>query len=193
VKELALMVEPTRKSQGGEDRALSPWTAREARRAADLWKTGLTAAEIACVLGKSRNAVLGKIARLGLSRSGRTARGPDTTGGSWSRATAPVPRHRRFAWSREHQARLVRHWKDGLATDEIAARLGCSETLVVERAAAAGLASVEAPERHSSPRWFARNDARFRAAMQWAVDQGLVTLPRPVAGSAPRREQAHGG
>lgn len=187
------MVESTRQSPGSAHRALSPWTARETRRAADLWKTGLTAAEIACVLGKSRNAVLGKIARMGLSRSGRAARGPDTAGGRWSRATAPVPRHRRFAWSREHQARLVRHWKDGLATDEIAARLGCSETLVVERAAAAGLASVEAPERHSSPRWFARNDARFRAAMQWAVDQGLVTLPRPVAGSAPRREQAHGG
>jgi hypothetical protein len=153
----------------------------------------MTAAEIACVLGKSRNAVLGKIGRLGLSRSGRTARGPETTGGRRSRATAAVPRHRRFAWSREHQARLVRHWKDGLATDEIAARLGCSETLVVERAAAAGLVSVEAPERHSSPRWFARNDARFRAAMQWAVDQGLVTLPRPAAESAASKEQAHGG
>jgi hypothetical protein len=186
VKELALMVEPTERFPGN-------WTTRETRRAADLWKTGLTAAEIGCVLGKSRNAVLGKITRLGLSRSGRTARGPQSTGGCWSGVTAPALRHRRFAWSREHQARLVRHWKDGLATDEIAARLRCSEAFVVERAAAAGLVSVEAPERHSSPRWFARNDARFRAAMEWAVDQGLVTLPRPVAGSAPRREQHHGG
>ena len=180
------MVEPTGRFPGN-------WTTRETRRAADLWKTGMTAAEIACVLGKSRNAVLGKIGRLGLSRSGRTARGPRATGGCGCRAPAPVPRHRRFAWSREHQTRLVRHWKEGLASDEIAARLGCSEALVVERAAAAGLASVEPPERLASPRWFARNDARFRAAMQWAVDQGLVTLPRPLAESASCRKQAHGG
>jgi hypothetical protein len=186
------MVEPTRQSPGNETRALSPWTDRETRRAADLWKTGLTAAEIGCVLGKSRNAVLGKIARLGLSRSGSTARGPQSTGGC-NRATAPVPRHRRFAWSREHQTRLARHWREGLASDEIAALLGCSETLVVERAAAAGLVTVEAPARYSSPRWFARNDARFRAAMEWAVDRGLVTLPRPVAGSVPRRERHNGG
>jgi hypothetical protein len=185
------MVEPTRRSTREATLTVSSWTPREERRAADLWKTGLTATEIACVLGKSRNAVLGKIARLGLSRSGRTPR-PASATGRGSRATPSVPRHRRFAWSREHQARLARHWKEGLATDEIAARLGCSEALVVERAAAAGLASLEAPERHSSQRWFARNDARFRAAMQWAIDQGLVTLPRPMPGSAPRGKHRHG-
>jgi hypothetical protein len=57
--------------------------------------------------------------------------------------------------------------------------------LVIERATFAGLAPVEAPERHSSPRWFATNDARFRIAMQWAIDHGLVSLPSDGAGTSP--------
>lgn len=190
------MVESTRQSAGDRP-GPTPWTAPETRRVKDLWAAGMTAADIARALGKSRNAVLGKIGRLGLSRNGVSIRRPEGRGPA-KRAALPAPRPRRFAWSRDHQHRLVGLWKEGLAADEIAARLGCTEALVVERATAAGLATVEAPERHSSPRWFARNDARFRAAMQAALDRGLIALPveradgRPATGDSPRRRSARG-
>lgn len=50
--------------------AKTTWTDEEHRTLMDMWRAGHTAAEIAKVLGKSRNAVLGRTYRNGISRNG---------------------------------------------------------------------------------------------------------------------------
>lgn len=44
------------------------WSSSQDTRLAHLWAEGMTAAEIAERLGKSRNAILGRIRRLNLNR-----------------------------------------------------------------------------------------------------------------------------
>lgn len=49
---------------------MNDWTERECQKLTELWNLNLTAAQIAAVMGKSRNAVLGKRNRLGLAERG---------------------------------------------------------------------------------------------------------------------------
>lgn len=46
--------------------AVGPWTEEETNRAADMWRQGITAKEIAKVVGRTPNAVIGRMHRLGL-------------------------------------------------------------------------------------------------------------------------------
>lgn len=65
--------------------AISSWTDDRTQTLIDLWRVGRSAAEIARALtGVSRNAVLGKLYRLGLSRPRPAAKPGD-------RRPAPVP------------------------------------------------------------------------------------------------------
>ena len=162
--------------------ARSPWTEQEAEQAAELWKAGATATTIARSLGKSRNAVLGKIGRLGLKRNGNPATG---IGYRRPRRSATsvgsrIPRAQWFRWTRMDEERLEQFWLDGLTAEEIAARIGCSTGAVNARAARLGLVRAEYPERYVSAEWFAHNNARFVAAMQRALDSGRERLPRQV-------------
>ena len=45
----------------------SPWTDQRTQRLTDLWRAGKSAREVADALGVTRNAVIGKLHRLGLS------------------------------------------------------------------------------------------------------------------------------
>jgi GcrA cell cycle regulator len=68
------------------------WTADRVQILVDLWAQGLTAKAVATRLGGvSRNAVLGKLFRLGLSKTGReTAAAPATrTAAPQARASSP--------------------------------------------------------------------------------------------------------
>jgi hypothetical protein len=59
------------------------WTSSEDRTLAAMWNRGLTADAIGERLGKSRNAILGRIRRLGLRRS--ASRSPNSIGDFWRR------------------------------------------------------------------------------------------------------------
>ena len=162
--------------------ARSPWTDQEAEQAAELWKSGVTATAIARSLGKSRNAVLGKIGRLGLKRNGKPATGTGYRRPRRSAKTAGprIPRTQWFRWSLRDEERLEKYWLDGLTAEEVAARIGCSAGAVNARAARLGLVRAEYPERYVSAEWFAHNNARFVSAMQRALEKGLERLPRQI-------------
>jgi GcrA cell cycle regulator len=51
-----------------------PWDHREAESLTEMWKKGLSGGEIAKVLNRTRNAVIGKVHRLGLSRDDKNVR-----------------------------------------------------------------------------------------------------------------------
>jgi RNA polymerase primary sigma factor len=56
----------------GDGKTLTPWTDERVERLKRLWGTGMSANEIAKKLGgTSRNAVIGKLSRLGLLESDR--------------------------------------------------------------------------------------------------------------------------
>ncbi len=159
-------------------RTRSPWSQEEACRAAAMWKAGATAVQIADQLGKTRNAVLGKIGRLGLARttngqarrpragkvSNRLRRGYQSRGGA-------------HGWTPERDSRLESLWHEDLSCDEIAVRLATTESAVEIRLTQRGLMEPECPEAFTGREWFARNEARFRAAMNRAVKRGDIALP----------------
>lgn len=172
------MTETTQNSHSSGLPARSPWSHEEACRAAALWKAGATAVQIAGTLGKTRNAVLGKIGRLGLARTsnGQTRRPRE--------GRPPVRRRQRdlarFAgpgWTPGRDARLDVLWQEGLSCDEIAVRLGSTENSIAARLTQRGLMEPECPEAFTDREWFIRNDTRFRAAMNRAVKRGVVSLP----------------
>ena len=168
-----------RNARYGAPVARSPWTEQEAEMAAALWKSGSTATAIARSLGKSRNAVLGKIGRLGLKRSGKQATGVGYRRPRRHRKAAGsgVSRTQWFRWTRFDEERLERFWLDGLTAEEVAARIGCTTGAVNARAARLGLVRAEYPERYVSAEWFAYNNVRFVAAMKRALDSGRERLP----------------
>jgi GcrA cell cycle regulator len=51
-----------------------PWDKHEADSLVEMWKKGLSGGEIAKQLGRTRNAVIGKVHRLGLSRDDKNVR-----------------------------------------------------------------------------------------------------------------------
>ncbi len=172
------MTETTQNSPDAGTRTRNLWSQKETCRAADLWKAGVTAIQIADQLGKTRNAVLGKIGRLGLARTtnGR-ARRPREGRVPYRRRREVLVRRGTNGWTSERDVRLGVLWQEGLSCDEIAVRLGGTESAVVTRLAQRGLMEPESPEAFTDREWFARNDARFRAAMNRAVKEGSVTLP----------------
>lgn len=162
--------------------ARSPWTDQETEQAAQLWKSGVTATAIARTLGKSRNAVLGKIGRLGLKRNGKPATGTNYRRPRQSKKTVGnrISRAQWFRWTLRDEERLEQFWIDGLTAEEVAARIGCSTGAVNARAARLGLVRAEYPERYVSAEWFAYNNARFVSAMQKALDCGRERLPGQI-------------
>jgi GcrA cell cycle regulator len=50
--------------------AHTTWTDEEHKTLLDMWEAGHTAAEIAKALGKTRNSILGRVYRQGISRNG---------------------------------------------------------------------------------------------------------------------------
>ena len=77
-----------------KDRYGTLWTDAEKKRAADLWREGKTALQIGGILGRSRNAVLGHLTRVGLVGTKRPARDGETDGSRIPRITLCGP-----AWS----------------------------------------------------------------------------------------------
>ena len=69
------------------------WTEERVKKLTSLWKSGNSASKIAIELGEgvSRNAVIGKIHRLGLSErgSGSNGSGPSHTAAWYAGGTAP--------------------------------------------------------------------------------------------------------
>jgi len=69
------------------------WTDERVERLKDLWNKGLSASQIAAELGDvTRNAVIGKAHRLGLSGRAKPNQGGGHRGGRRSRAEAPGTR-----------------------------------------------------------------------------------------------------
>lgn len=75
------------------DRSCAVWTEARVRRLVGLWNERLTASRIARALGPefSRSAVVGKLFRLGLRRSGEQRHDAQSAGARWSRARARPP------------------------------------------------------------------------------------------------------
>jgi GcrA cell cycle regulator len=82
-------------SPSSSSRIGSPWTEPRIKRLADLWRDGKSASEVAAALGVTRNAVIGKVHRLGLSGDGRHAQArpakPSTQRPSRPRAVRAPP------------------------------------------------------------------------------------------------------
>ncbi len=147
-----------------------------------MWSGGASATSIASRLGKTRNAVLGKIGRLGLSRKHQPAVVRERPSGSLpgQRQQTGVPRDGTLAWNPEMDRLLRRLWDDGYTTDEIATRMTRTEADIVGRAGRLGLLEPEPSERFADAGWFVRHNARFCRAMKRALDSGLERIPEDV-------------
>ena len=95
----------------------SAWTDERVQTLAGLWQDGLSASQIARVFATTRNAVIGKIHRMGLSRKAKPS--APVTGRKSARgsAGAPAARRTRPPSKRAPPACVVdREPADGLAT-----------------------------------------------------------------------------
>jgi len=80
------------------------WTKEKAKLLIDMWSRGMSAAQIAKELSMTRNAVIGKAHRLGLSRKTKAKAWPERP-----LPKPPVPRRRiQTAAERRHEAELAR-------------------------------------------------------------------------------------
>lgn len=109
---------------------MNGWTPDREAKAKALWLKGYSAAQISRVIGGglSRNAVIGKIHRLGLSSKGR---GP---------AAAPSPYMKsQVTFTPEMDARLREMSQEGITKANAALRLDVSDSRVWDRVRALGL------------------------------------------------------
>lgn len=162
--------------------ARASWTQEDVERATTMWSGGASATSIARRLGKTRNAVLGKIGRLGLSRKHQPTAIREVRSGSMpgQRQQPGVSPGGSLAWTPDEDRDLARLWDDGYTTDEIATRMTRAEADIVGRAGRLGLLVPEPTERFADAGWFVRHNARFCRAMKRALDSGLVRIPADV-------------
>ncbi len=107
--------------------SLSRWTPEMTDTATRLWQKGYTALYIAECLGVSRCAVIGKMSRMGVKKSGSTQE-------------KPVRKRRpRIVWSDEMTRTLKRMWDEGTSAKAIAKVLGLKETAIYTKQRALGL------------------------------------------------------
>lgn len=129
----------------------APWTDERSKRCADLWMQGLSATEIGMEMGCSRNAVIGRVHRMGLSR-------PTPAGCGTRRSpkpSAPV-------WTAEAEADLRRMVDLNLAWTDIARVMKRSQWAVSRRAASLGIKRSARP-RKDTPAQAASNRVEFRS------------------------------
>ena len=94
--------------------AVSRWTDQEVEQLRDLWDLGFPATEIAEKLGTTRNAVLGKLHRLGISDDDRV-----------------IQRKRRTystSWTDAENRLLTSLYEGSISISEISEELGRSES-----------------------------------------------------------------
>jgi hypothetical protein len=129
------------------------WSEHDLKLLKREWAKGTPAARIAVMVGApTRNVVIGKVHRLGLSARPSPIRsgGPGGGGTSGSGARARRPRVARkdggwgnqpFAWNDDRDAILKAGYSAGAARSvaDIAGEIGCSEHTVLRRAADLGL------------------------------------------------------
>jgi GcrA cell cycle regulator len=93
---------------------IETWTPERVEQLRSLVVTGLSCSQIGAQIGVSRNAVIGKIHRLGLS--------PGRPSGGAARTCPPRARHPRAATSQRRLLRLT--WSDGASVAEEATAAG---------------------------------------------------------------------
>lgn len=99
------------------------WTPERVEALQALWKDGLSASQIAAELGGvTRNAVISKVHRLGVSERSK-----------------PAPGGRHVLWTPPRDAALRSMWRDGAPYTAIAARLGLGVNQVISRRQVLGL------------------------------------------------------
>lgn len=97
----------------------SIWTARgNDRRLRKFWADGLSASQIGDAMGTTRNAVIGRAHRLGLSRE---------------KITAPAGTVAERWWTAERTALLTRRWSEGATAEEIAEEIGTTRSTVCSK------------------------------------------------------------
>jgi GcrA cell cycle regulator len=95
----------------------SPWTDQRTQRLTDLWRAGKSAREVADALGVTRNAVIGKLHRLGLSGDPAHASAGPSKPRRERRPRAvvvrsPATRRQAFVCQAEALPGLARHLED---------------------------------------------------------------------------------
>lgn len=136
---------------------MNPWTDEDIGTIERGLRDGLSASQIAAQLGRTRNSVIGKCARIGLRLNG---------GNPKSSAKAA---RRADAWTDETWRRFSELWNAGRTSADIGKAFGISASRVKQRAAER---RDLCPAR--SPAWSARKAARFRtAAGRYASRHGI--------------------
>ena len=119
------------------------WTVKDTKRLKVMWANGITAAQIAIDLRKSRNAVLGKVWRMGLER------GEEGQGGI---------RRKPGAWTADEEQILRTMWAEGRTRIEIAHTIGRGGVGNISRKARTlGLV----------PRWKKHGGSRYSQYTKW--------------------------
>ena len=142
------------------------WSEERTRKAVDLWKLGHTAAQIAQALGGlTRNAVIGKLNRMGFRRS------PGFVGNR--QFTVP--------WTTEREDRIRAMWLAGLLDHEIANQLG-------------GTTASAVCHRRKLRGWVQGSDDSRPAATRQSTAKRVVSIyaaaSTPAPKPAPRIEDA---
>ena len=166
---------------------MSVWTEERLAQVSKLWAAGHSASEIASVMGTTRNAICGKVHRMGLSR------------GPAFRPNAPAPpRNTRFRpnhmttlWNADYLKRAKDWYAEGMPVKLIAAKLGVfSASAVSNKLRAEGVRSRRAPPggpaKPSSPSLPPRPRLAVMSGL-YCVGRPLTALPAracryPIAG-----------